>query len=175
MRPDRRKFVLGLAAMGGGAALGLPRTAWAASGRVPRQALHGTMFNLDLVPTAVNITGNPRTAMLINGSLPGPMLHWREGDTVTMRVTNRLPVSSSVHWHGVIVPTDMDGVPGHQLSRHRAGRDIHLSLPGAAKRHLLVPQSYPLPGTELPHRRARDQPARTRPRRRGPRLCDSAQ
>ncbi len=50
--------------------------------------------------------------MLINGSLPGPVLHWREGDVLTLRVTNRLDVSTSIHWHGVIVPTDMDGVPG---------------------------------------------------------------
>ncbi len=112
MRPDRRRFVLGLAAIGGGATLGLPRTAWAASSRTPQQVLRGTTFNLDLVRTPVNITGKPRMAMLINGSLPGPVLHWREGDTVTMHVTNRLPVSSSIHWHGVLVPTNMDGVPG---------------------------------------------------------------
>jgi CopA family copper-resistance protein len=111
VKPDRRQFVLGLAAAGSGA-LALPRAALAAAPRVPRQVLRGTHFNLDLQYAAVNITGKPRTAMLINGSLPGPILHWREGDDLTLRVTNRLDVPTSIHWHGVIVPTGMDGVPG---------------------------------------------------------------
>ena len=112
MRPDRRKFVLGLAAAGGGASLAVPRSAWAASNRTAQQMLRGDRFDLDIRPTAVNITGRWRTGMLINGSLPGPVLHWREGDTVTLRVTNRLNTSTSLHWHGVLVPTEMDGVPG---------------------------------------------------------------
>ena len=60
----------------------------------------------------VNITGAVRMATLVNGSLPGPVLRWREGDTVTMRVTNRLATPTSIHWHGMLVPTGMDGVPG---------------------------------------------------------------
>ncbi len=112
MRPDRRRFVQGLVALAGGAALGLSPELRAAAARVPRKVLGGNVFHLDLRPTGVNITGKPREAMLINGSLPGPLLHWREGDNVTIHVTNRLAVSSSIHWHGVIVPTDMDGVPG---------------------------------------------------------------
>ena len=112
MRPDRRKFVLGLAAAGGGAALAVPRSAWAAANRAAQQELRGDSFDLDIRSTAVNITGRWRTGMLINGSLPGPVLHWREGDTVTVRVTNLLNTSTSLHWHGVLVPTEMDGVPG---------------------------------------------------------------
>ncbi|HVA19113.1 MAG TPA: copper resistance system multicopper oxidase [Solirubrobacteraceae bacterium] len=115
-RLSRRRFVEGVAA---GAAvsllhpgLGHALPAQAASPRVPRQVLQGTRFDLDLQYAAVNITGKPRTAMLINGSLPGPILHWREGDVLTLRVTNRLAVPTSLHWHGVIVPNGMDGVPG---------------------------------------------------------------
>jgi CopA family copper-resistance protein len=51
-------------------------------------------------------------ATTINGSIPGPILRWQEDDTVTLRVTNRLPESTSIHWHGIILPTEMDGVPG---------------------------------------------------------------
>ena len=51
-------------------------------------------------------------ATTINGSLPGPTLRWREGDTVTIRVTNKLRESTSIHWHGIILPFQMDGVPG---------------------------------------------------------------
>ena len=56
--------------------------------------------------------GANRIATAINGSIPGPELRWREGDTVTLRVTNKLPVTSSIHWHGILLPANMDGVPG---------------------------------------------------------------
>ena len=59
--------------------------------------------------------------MAINGSLPGPILRWREGDTVTLRVRNRLKQDTSIHWHGIILPADMDGVPG--LSFHGIAPD----------------------------------------------------
>jgi CopA family copper-resistance protein len=54
----------------------------------------------------------PRMATTINGSIPAPVLRWREGDTVTLRVTNRMRESTSVHWHGILLPFEMDGVPG---------------------------------------------------------------
>jgi CopA family copper-resistance protein len=44
--------------------------------------------------------------------LPAPVLRWKEGTTVTLRVTNTLPVTSSIHWHGILLPAEMDGVPG---------------------------------------------------------------
>ena len=116
--PDlpRRRFVQGLAA--GGLLLGLPsaiKPVWAnaaatATGSAP--VLQGTEFDLVIAETPVNFTGTPRMATTINGSIPAPTLHWREGDTVTIRVTNRLPVDTSIHWHGILLPFDMDGVPG---------------------------------------------------------------
>ncbi|MGH8523920.1 MAG: copper resistance system multicopper oxidase, partial [Gammaproteobacteria bacterium] len=48
----------------------------------------------------------------INGSVPGPALRWREGEEVLIRVTNRLDEPTSIHWHGIILPASMDGVPG---------------------------------------------------------------
>ena len=71
---------------------------------------------------------------------PAPTLRWREGDTVTLRVANRLDEDASIHWHGILLPANMDGVPGLSFSRHPAGRDVHLSLHGEAARHLLVSQ-----------------------------------
>ncbi len=113
---SRRRFVQGLAAGAVGAAfypwLNCEAATVAPRGRYGLPTLPGPEFDLALEPTPVNITGTPRVATLINGLLPGPVLHWREGDTVTMRVTNRLPVSASLHWHGVLVPNAMDGVPG---------------------------------------------------------------
>lgn len=73
--------------------------------------LEGTEFYLTLEETLVNVTGRPAIATTVNGMLPAPTLKWREGDTVTIHVTNNLPVSSSIHWHGIILPYQMDGVP----------------------------------------------------------------
>lgn len=74
--------------------------------------LSGTEFDLSIDALTVNYTGAQRTATAVNGQLPAPLLRWREGDAVTIRVTNRMPVPSSIHWHGVLVPAEMDGVPG---------------------------------------------------------------
>jgi FtsP/CotA-like multicopper oxidase with cupredoxin domain len=115
--PSRRTFVKGLAAgslLGG---LGLWRTpVWALDAPGQVNELSGSDFELFIGETPVNFTGRPRTAMTINGSLPGPLLRWREGDTVTLRVRNRLSASTSIHWHGILLPANMDGVPG--LSFH---------------------------------------------------------
>jgi CopA family copper-resistance protein len=72
----------------------------------------GTDFHLSIGETVVNFTGRERRATVVNGTLPAPILKWREGDTVTLRVTNQLSARTSIHWHGLIVPADMDGVPG---------------------------------------------------------------
>lgn len=108
----RRRFVLGLTG-GAVAALAGPAfnpafAAWPTSTPV----LHGTDFELTIDERAVNFTGKRRMATVINGSLPAPLLRMREGDDITIRVTNRLDVMSSIHWHGLILPSNMDGVPG---------------------------------------------------------------
>jgi CopA family copper-resistance protein len=103
---SRRRFVQGAA---GGALLaaGTP-LCW---GGAAASELSGTFFDLSIGSLPVNYTGAWRRATAVNGQVPGPLLRWREGDTVSLRVTNHLPVSSSIHWHGMLVPTDMDGVP----------------------------------------------------------------
>jgi len=74
--------------------------------------LRGTEFDLVITESPVNFTGTVRVATTINGSIPAPTLYWREGDTVTIRVTNRLAEATSIHWHGILLPFQMDGVPG---------------------------------------------------------------
>jgi CopA family copper-resistance protein len=110
---SRRRFVTGIAATGALAGIGLARMP-ASAAMLPGHAgvLSGAEFDLTIGETPVNITGRPSTATAVNGSVPAPLLRWREGDTVTLRVTNRLPVTSSIHWHGVLLPFRMDGVPG---------------------------------------------------------------
>ena len=118
--PTRRTFVKGLGAATTLAGLGLWRPlAQAAEG----QDLAGQHFELFIGQTPVNITGRPRTALTINNSLPGPLLRWREGDTVTLRVRNRLAQDTSIHWHGIILPANMDGVPGLSFAGIEPGGD----------------------------------------------------
>jgi CopA family copper-resistance protein len=68
-------------------------------------------YDLTIAQQAVNITGSPATAMTINGGIPGPTLRFTEGDMARIRVHNTMAVGTSIHWHGVLVPPGMDGVP----------------------------------------------------------------
>ena len=111
---SRRGFVTGAAA--GGALLGFGLTtnlsSAVASTRQPIATMRGLSFDLGIGYKTVNLTGKERTATAVNGSVPGPILRWREGDRITLRVTNNLAHDTSIHWHGMILPADMDGVPG---------------------------------------------------------------
>ena len=109
----RRQFVKGMA-MGGlllGLGLSPARLLAAADSASGQPTLHRKRFDLTIAPQAVNFTGRERVATAVNGLIPGPLLRWREGDRVTLNVTNHLAESSSIHWHGIILPAPMDGVP----------------------------------------------------------------
>src|SRR5580704_3298502 len=106
---NRRRFVQG-AAGAGALASAWPLGRAIAATRLP--VLTGTEFQLEIGLMPVNITGRARTATAINGQLPAPILRWREGDTITLAVTNRLSEPTSIHWHGIRTPSPMDGVPG---------------------------------------------------------------
>jgi CopA family copper-resistance protein len=108
--PTRRRFVQGLAAVGGLATMAPSVARAQAIGGVP--VLSGTTIDLTLSKMPVNITGRPRAATVINNAMPGPILRLREGDDVTIRVANKLSETSSIHWHGIKLPNEMDGVPG---------------------------------------------------------------
>ncbi|MBD9481212.1 copper resistance system multicopper oxidase [Pseudoxanthomonas sp. PXM02] len=114
-RPTRRQFVTGLAT--GGVALGFgvarpPASAGTPARRGGAAQVTGTEFALNIGAMPVDITGRLRPAITVNNSLPAPTLRWREGDTVTVRVSNRLKDMTSIHWHGILLPSNMDGVPG---------------------------------------------------------------
>lgn len=118
----RRQFVRGMAAGSATAILASPSQAAAdATGFSAQPELSGKLFNLSIGYQSVNFTGRERQATTINGSLPAPLLRWREGDTVTLNVTNHLAVDSSIHWHGILLPSNMDGVPGLSFGGIRPG------------------------------------------------------
>ncbi len=110
---ERRTFIQGVAAS---SLLALTATDLEAreNKRSSRRdtTLSGKEFFLDIDYKHVNITGKAAIATAINGQIPGPTLVWQEGDTITLHVTNHLKRSSSIHWHGIILPAPMDGVPG---------------------------------------------------------------
>ena len=123
-RVSRRTFVKGLAVAGAGASVGLlTGSARAAQGNPPArwQELSGKDFDLRIGETPLNFTGRPRIGLTVNGSVPAPTLRWREGDTVTLRAANTLDEDASIHWHGILLPANMDGVPGLSFHGIRPG------------------------------------------------------
>ena len=74
--------------------------------------------------------GNRRgTAITINGTVPGPLVRLREGRDETLRVTNKLMEDSSIHWHGLLLPPGMDGVPGVSFAGIKAGETFTYRFP----------------------------------------------
>jgi len=68
-------------------------------------------YELTITQQEINITGKPVQGMTINGQIPGPILYFKEGDTARIHVHNKMDVETSIHWHGLLVPNNMDGVP----------------------------------------------------------------
>ena len=121
---SRRRFVTGIAAGSAFFGLGLGSTLSLASpsNRLGPSMLKGNQFDLNIGYQPVNFTGKDRMATAVNGSVPAPILRWREGERVTLRVKNNLAVDSSIHWHGLILPTEMDGVPGLSFDGIKPGK-----------------------------------------------------
>ncbi|NOH00371.1 MAG: multicopper oxidase domain-containing protein [Ignavibacteriae bacterium] len=68
-------------------------------------------YDLTIAQEEINITGEPSNGMTINGGIPGPTLRFTEGDSAVIHVHNQMDVETSIHWHGILVPPNMDGVP----------------------------------------------------------------
>jgi CopA family copper-resistance protein len=120
--------------LGAGAALGVAGMlpAWARSssdGNLGITSASGTAFDLEIAEFPVRINGKTGKAVGINGQLPGPLLRFREGETVTLNVTNKLQEDTSVHWHGLLVPFQMDGVPGVTFPGIKPGKTFRYQFP----------------------------------------------
>ncbi|AFU44945.1 copper resistance protein CopA [Acidovorax sp. KKS102] len=106
----KRKSLQSLLGLG---AVGALTPAWAQLRAVEIGALPvNRAYDLKIAETVLNITGKPSMGITINGTMPGPVLRFREGDEVVIRVTNQLREITGVHWHGLLVPNSEDGVPG---------------------------------------------------------------
>jgi FtsP/CotA-like multicopper oxidase with cupredoxin domain len=79
-------------------------------------------YDLVVDRTSVSIDGQVRRVISINGQIAGPTLRWTEGEEVVVNVINRLDVDTSIHWHGILVPFPMDGVPGLSFDGIKPGQ-----------------------------------------------------
>ena len=130
---DRRSLLRGAAILGGGAAISslLPNWAMSASPGLVSSlpTLSGEDIKLTIGHTPVTIDGKTSHAVTINGTVPGPLLRLKEGQRVRIAVTNTLDEDTSIHWHGLLVPFEMDGVPGVSFPGIKPGETFVYDFP----------------------------------------------
>jgi len=129
----RREMLQGAGALGLWATVEqlAPSYVWAgvreATGQTPQ--LSGNIIDLTIAETPFRVGDRTGTAVTINGTVPGPLIRLREGQEVTINVTNRLQETSSIHWHGILLPPEMDGVPGVSYAGIKAGTTFTYGFP----------------------------------------------
>ncbi|HMQ20052.1 MAG TPA: copper resistance system multicopper oxidase, partial [Sphingopyxis sp.] len=125
----RRGFFAGAAALGGGLAV----PSWARSGHDGHLAgpgiLSGADIRLSVGHRPFRLGKRTGHAITVNDSLPGPLLRLREGQNLRIAVTNRLKEDTSIHWHGLLLPFHMDGVPGVSFPGIRPGETFTYEFP----------------------------------------------
>ena len=111
---DRRRLLRGATLAGGGMALSAWMPAWAhsVSTGTTLPELSGEDITLRIQRQTMTIDGRRTQAIGINGTVPAPLLRLREGQKLRLHVHNDLDVDSSLHWHGLLLPAQFDGVPG---------------------------------------------------------------
>jgi len=130
----RRRFLQGTAAMTALAGLGrlAPAFAWDKSGNLLAEKTvsgNADIYHLTIDRTPMTIGGRPANPITINGSIPGPLIRLKEGREAILRVTNNLTEDTSIHWHGVLLPTGMDGVPGLSFAGIKPGETFEYRYP----------------------------------------------
>ncbi|MGE0665765.1 MAG: copper resistance system multicopper oxidase [Sphingomonadales bacterium] len=113
---NRRQLMRTAAVLGVGGLFAQLRPAWARQGNPGTgddvTALSGEEIKLTIGHTSLKVDGRAGHAVAINGTVPGPLIRLKEGQHVKLAVTNTLDEDTSIHWHGLLVPFQMDGVPG---------------------------------------------------------------
>lgn len=129
----RRKLLQGVGALGLTAALAriVPDYVWANTTRgvVSTVPLTGKVIELTIGETPFRIGEKTGTAKTINGTLPGPLLRLQEGQHIRLNVTNTLKDDTSIHWHGLLLPPEMDGVPGVSFAGIKPASTFSYSFP----------------------------------------------
>ncbi len=86
-------------------------------------------YEIDISYSEVKFTGTPVKAMTLNGGIPGPTLEFTEGDILKVTFNNNMDVETSIHWHGILVPNDQDGVPYLNTSPILPGSSLIYEFP----------------------------------------------
>ncbi len=128
---SRRAFLGRLAALGGAGALAslLPLPALGALTRPAQRTPADTVMDLAIRRQTLDIAGAKASGLTINGSIPGPVVELYEGQEAALRVTNHLQEDTSIHWHGILLPFEMDGVPGVGFPGIRPGETFEARFP----------------------------------------------
>ncbi|AXB78446.1 copper resistance system multicopper oxidase [Novosphingobium sp. P6W] len=129
---DRRTIMRGAAGLGVTAALGGMFPGWAmagTAGAAQGAVLSGERIRLDIGHTHVTFGGREGHAVTANGTMPGPLIRLKEGQNVRLSVANGLREDTSIHWHGLIVPFQFDGVPGISFPGIRPGQVFDYEFP----------------------------------------------
>jgi CopA family copper-resistance protein len=131
--PDRRSLLRGVAAGGGLMALQSALPAWARTGSpglgADRPILTGPNIDLTVGHSPFTVGGRTGHAVTVNGTLPAPLIRLREGQKARLSVTNTLDEDTSIHWHGLLLPFQMDGVPGISFPGIKAGETFVYEFP----------------------------------------------
>ena len=133
MQLNRRTLLRGGAVGGGLVGLQAMLPAWARTGTAglgpTPPALTGPEIALRIGHTPFTVGGRTGHAITVNDTLPAPLLRLREGQSVRLSVTNTLDEDTSIHWHGVLLPFQMDGVPGVSFPGIRPGETFTYEFP----------------------------------------------
>jgi CopA family copper-resistance protein len=132
-RLDRRSLVRGAVGFGALSAIGGLYPRWAMAGTAGaatgRDVLSGERIRIDIGHTRLTINGRTSHAVTANGTMPGPLIRLKEGQQVRLSVANGLDEDTSIHWHGLIVPFQFDGVPGISFPGITPGRVFDYAFP----------------------------------------------
>ncbi|AXK41778.1 copper resistance system multicopper oxidase [Erythrobacter aureus] len=126
----RRSLIKSAVAIGGLAAM--PAWARGVSHGPIRQGfdeVSGRVIDLAVGEGPIAVAGRRGHAFAVNGSIPGPLVRLKEGEPVTLRVANRLAEDTSIHWHGLLVPFQFDGVPGVSFPGIKPGETFVYEMP----------------------------------------------
>ncbi len=132
-RFDRRQVLNGASALGGGLVFSAALPAWAQTVtpglKSSLPTLSGPDIDLRIGHSSLNVDGRAGHVVTINGTVPGPLLRFKEGQNVRLSVTNDLDEDTSIHWHGILVPFQMDGVPGVSFPGIKPGQTFVYEFP----------------------------------------------
>jgi CopA family copper-resistance protein len=113
----------------------LPAYAFTGFNNKPKEVLtpvgKDNILDLTISEISLNIDGKTTKATAINGQVPGPLIRLKEGTDVIIRVKNDLNEDTSIHWHGILLPFQMDGVPGVSFEGIKPGETFEYRYPVA--------------------------------------------